>query len=86
MIMSDDKKRIATIMSSRKSAKGENLGMAPMKAEVVKDEDGEIDGKHVAAKDIISALHEKSPDKLMRALVNFCDMYMAMKEDLSNEE
>lgn len=74
--MSDDKKTVATIMKMRKSAKGESLGSAPMKSEVVKDEAGEIDGRHVAAQDMMMALHEKSPEKLMKAMANFHDLHV----------
>ncbi len=78
MIMPDDKKRIATIISSRKSAKGEDLGAAPMKSEVVKNEAGEIDGRHLAAQEMMSALHEKSPEALMRSMMNFIDLHSNM--------
>lgn len=80
MIMADDKRRIATIMASRKSAKGEDLGAAPMKPEIVKHEDGEIDGRHVAMKDFLAGVHEKSPEKMMHALGNFHDLHMSMKD------
>ncbi len=75
MIIPDDKRKIATIISSKRSAKGEKLGSAPMLAEVVKDDKGEIDGRHVAAQDIMMAMHEKSPEKLMNALANFHDLH-----------
>lgn len=86
MIIPDDKKRIATMISSRRSAEGKDLGAAPMKTEVVKDEDGEIDGRHVAAGDMIAALNEKSPELLMRALINFHDLHMNMPKEESEEE
>lgn len=75
MIMPDDKRKIATIIASRRSAKGEPLGRAEMKVEVVKKENGEIDGRHVAAQDIMMSLAEKSPEKLMNALGNFFDLH-----------
>lgn len=75
MILPDDKKRIATIISRRKGAKGENLGSAPMAPEVVKHEDGSIDGLHVASGDILAAIHEKSPEKLMNALKNWHEIH-----------
>jgi len=80
MIFLDDKKRIETIMASRKSAKGEDLGAAQMKPEVVKDEDGEIDGRHVAAQDALVALADKSPEKFMRAIINMMDIHMGMEK------
>jgi hypothetical protein len=40
-------------------------------------ENGEIDGCHVAANDVMKAIEEKSPQKLMQALSNFLDMHDA---------
>lgn len=85
MIIPEDKRRISTIMSSRKSAKGEDLGAAPMKPEIVKTEDNEIDGRHVAAQDMMAAMHEKSPEKLMRAMANFHDLHSNMGSDITEE-
>ena len=65
-----------TIMSKRHPKDGETMS-SPMKSEIHKDEDGEIDGRHAAAQDAIMAMHEKSPEKLMEALANFMDMHMA---------
>ncbi len=79
MIIPEDKRRIATIMASRKSSKGEDLGAAPMKPAIVKTEDGAMDGRFVAAQDAMAAFHEKSPEKLMRALGNFHDLHSSMK-------
>lgn len=81
MILPDDKRRIATIVSRRKSASGENLGAAPMKPEVVKNEEGEIDGRHVAAGDMMAAIKEGSAENLMRAMANFIDMHSGMPKD-----
>ncbi len=78
MILPDDKKRIATIIASRKSAKGEDLGAAPMQKEVVKDAAGEIDGRHLASQEMIAAFHEKSPEQLMRAMANFMDLHSSL--------
>lgn len=80
MIFLDDKKRRETIMSSRKSAKGEDLGAAEMKSEVVKDDDGVIDGRHVAAQDAMAALADKSPENFMRAMINMMDIHMGMEK------
>lgn len=66
---------MATIMSGRKSASGEDLGSAPMKPEIVKLEDGSMDGRHAASQDMMAAIHEKSPEKLMRAMANFYDIH-----------
>lgn len=86
MIIPEDKKRIATIMASRKTAQGENLGSAPMKPEIVKMEDGSMDGRHAAAQDMMAALHEKSPERLMRAMANFQDIHSTMVPNNSSEE
>lgn len=75
MIIGDEKKTIATIIASRRSAKGEKLGRSEQKAEIVKTEDGELDGRHVAAQDILHALSAKSPEQLMQALSNFQDLH-----------
>lgn len=69
-----------TIMAKRKPD-GEKLSESPMKPEVVKDEDGQVDGRHVAAQDIMSAIHEKSPEKLMNALANFHDLHNAKPQE-----
>lgn len=64
-----------TIMKHR-SAKGMDIsGPAPMKVESVKSEDGEPDGRHVAAQDIMAAFHEKSAAKLMESLASFIDLH-----------
>lgn len=86
MIMSDDKKRMATIMASRKSASGEKLGAAQMKPEIVKHEDGTIDGRHVAMQDFLAGLSEKSPEKMMNAMANFNDLHSAPKSSGPSEE
>lgn len=81
MIIHDEKKALMTIMR-RRGKKGEVLaGPAPMKTESVKDEDGEVDGRHAAAEDAIAAFHEKSPEKLMQALANFHDLHAMRKSE-----
>lgn len=74
----DDHKKIATMIVSKKDGKGNPIA-APtaMKPEIVKTEDGEMDGKHAAAQDAISAFHEKSAEKLKGALSNFIDLHMS---------
>lgn len=75
MIIPDVKKSV-TILMSRRSPKGENLsGPAPMKSEKVMNEDREEDGRHVASSDVLAAIHEKSPQRLMEALANFVDLH-----------
>lgn len=70
----DEKKALTTIIAKRKPS-GEKVSEAPMKSEVVKDEDGDVDGRHEAAQDMMAAIHEKSPQKLMEALANFLDLH-----------
>jgi len=77
----DDKKQQMTTIMSKRTPKGDKVSEAPMKSEVVKHEDGQVDGRHVAAQDIIAALHEKSPEKLMHALANFHDLHSSSKPD-----
>lgn len=74
MMMVDDKKALMTIMRKRKEA-GSMASGAPMKTEEVSNEAGEPDGRHAAAQDMISAFHEKSPEKLMTAMMNFHDLH-----------
>jgi hypothetical protein len=85
MIIGDHKKTIMTIMSNRHPKDGETMS-SPMKAEVHKDEGGEIDGRHAAAQDAIMAMHEKSPEKLMQALINFMELHDAHERSESKAE
>jgi hypothetical protein len=85
MMIHDLKKGIATVMSTRKDPETEELSSAPMKAQVVKDEDGEIDGRHAAAEDILAAIHAKDPMKLVEALGNFHDLH-ELEKDPEEEE
>ena len=76
MMMWDKKRQIETIMQRRKAGGGEVIaGPAPMKHEKVKDENGAIDPRHLAAQDMLAALHEKSPEKLMHAMGNFLELH-----------
>lgn len=82
----DDRKKAITTMMGRRNSKGERtVAPAPMKTEVVKNEDGETDGRHLAAQDAISALHEKSPERLMKAFANFIDIHGSMPKDSGGE-
>ena len=87
MILFDEKKRMQTILARRKNTSGEPMGAAQMKPEIVKDENGEIDGRHVAMKDLMAAMHdEKSPHKAMQALANFMDLHLQHREMHPPEE
>lgn len=85
MMMHDDKKALMTIMSKRKKG-GAEASAAPMKTENVSDEDGVPDGRHAAAQDMISAFHEKSPEKLMAAMANFHDLHAMQAAAPKSEE
>jgi len=75
-MMWDRKKQLGTILSRRRAGGGPvESGPTEMKNEVVKDADGVIDGRHVAAQDLIAALDSKSADQLMQALANFMDLH-----------
>ena len=77
----EDKKKIATIMLGKRNAKGERTAEpTEMKPEITKMEDGEMDGRHSAAQDMIAAFHEKSPEKLSQAMKNFIDIHSASEE------
>jgi len=76
MMLHDEKKAIMTIMRKRAEAGGKSMA-APMKTEEVKSEDGEPDGRHAAAQDMLMAYNEKSPEKLMQAMMNFHDLHAA---------
>ncbi len=73
MIIPDLKRMTATVISRR--GQGSEASEAPLKPEVVKDENGEMDAKHVAAQDMLMAFHEKSPQKFSEALSNFLELH-----------
>lgn len=75
MIGWNEKKRYESIMTNKRSPKGELLASGPLKPEVVKMENGEVDPLHIAAKDIIMAHHERSAEKLKQAMRNFIDLH-----------
>lgn len=76
MFFDDHKKAVTSIMSKR-SPKGEvTMSPTPMKPEIHKAEGGEVDGRHLAAQDIIAAHHSKSPEALMEALGNFINLHL----------
>jgi hypothetical protein len=80
MLPFDEKKAITSIMAKRHPKSGEQSS-APMAAELpTKDEAGEIDGRHAAAQDVLSAMHEKSPQKMAEALANFHDLHKMHSE------
>lgn len=79
--MWDKKQAMQTMLQKRRSGGGPiEASATEMKPEVVKDEDGEMDGRHMAAQDMMSAMNEKSPEKLMQSLANFMDLHLAQPE------
>lgn len=77
-MMWDRKKQIGALVQKRREGGGPiEISASPMKSEVVKDEDGMPDGRHMAAQDMMGAMAEKSPEKLMTALANFMDLHLA---------
>jgi hypothetical protein len=84
MIIYDKKKAITTMMAKRD--KDGNRSEAPMVPSEVKDEDGKEDPRHAAAQDVLSAMNEKHPAKLMEALAAFHDLHMMHKESAKAED
>jgi hypothetical protein len=81
MMIYDRKKAMDSVMARRAQNGGGHIsGPAPMKADLMKNEDGELDGRHAAAQDLMSSIHEKSPHKMAQALSNFMEMHNAMKD------
>ena len=76
MIILDKKKALHSIMAKRHPKDGvESESQAPVKAEEVKDEDGNQDPLFVAAQDIMLAVKDGSVEQLMEALKAFVDMH-----------
>jgi len=84
MLIHDKKHALMSILS--KKSKDGSVSASPMKSEITKEEDGSLDGRHSAAEDIMSAIHEKSAHKLMEAMANFHDLHSAHKEDEEESE
>ena len=71
-----------TMIARRKSGGGPiELGPMSMKPEIVRDEDGDIDGRHLAAQDMMMAMKEGSAEKFHGALQNYLDIHNSMKDD-----
>ena len=80
-MMWDKKKNMDTIMQRRRGESGGAvISETPMKPEISLDEGGEIDGKHMAAEDMIEAFHAKSADRLKEAMGNFIDLHTTETE------
>lgn len=76
---------MTTIMSKRKPD-GEKVSETPLKPQVVKDEDGNVDGRHEAAQDVMAAFHAKDAIKLDQALRNHHDLHMALSKQDEDKE
>ena len=85
MIIHDQKKAMQSIMARRQGLDGD-VASAPLKQEVVATEDGHLDGRHAAASDMLAAIHEKSPMKLMDAMAAFHDMHQLHSAQQKEEE
>lgn len=86
MMWDDDNKKTALTILSKRKPDGERVSAAPMRAEVVKDEDGIPDGRHLAAQDMMAAFHEKSPQKLSEAMANWMDIHNSKSKDESSSD
>ena len=84
MMLWDKKKAMTAIMSKR--SKDGSVESAPMQPSSAKEEDGAMDGRHAAAQDIMMALNEKHPGKLMEAMSNFMDMHAARNKSEKAED
>lgn len=74
MIILDKKKAMMSIMAKRHPKDG-TMEQAPMAPTEVKTDDGNADPRHVAAQDILMAIHEGHPEKLMEGLKNFMELH-----------
>lgn len=79
MLMIDKDKAYTTVMGRRRDADG-STSEAPMVPSDIKSEDGNADPRHEAAKDILMAMNEKHPGKLMEALAAFHDLHSMHKD------
>lgn len=81
-----DKKRDSGSMMSRRKMGDMEFGPASMKNESSKDEDGEMDGRHMAMQDFMAAHQEGSAEKAKQAMINFIDLHQAAKNDEMDAE
>lgn len=84
----DDSRKAITTMMAKRSEKGGPHTMAPtgMKPEETKTEDGQMDGLHAAAQDIIAAHGEKSAHRLMEAMSNFINIHSMQKHNAESPD
>lgn len=85
--MLDKKRALMTMMGKRAEKGGEHVSSpVPMKEESSQLEPGVDDGRHAAAQDMIAAMSEKSPQKLMEAMANFYDIHSQMSNMSDDSE
>ena len=82
----DEKKAMTTIMGRRKANGERTMAPTPMKMERVMNEGGEVDGKHIAAQEMMAAMKEGSPQKYSEALCNFMDIHKSATETKADAE
>lgn len=75
MIQWDKNKMMTQLVAKRKPGGEKTMDPTPMKNEVVKTEEGELDGRHMAAQEMIGAFKEGSAEKFMTSLGNFIDLH-----------
>lgn len=80
-----DKDRAYTTVMARRREKDGSVMESPMAPSEMKSEDLEPDARHEAAKDILAAMHEKHPAKLMEAMANFIDLHGMRPKEESTE-
>ncbi len=68
----DDHKKAMTIIRGKRDAKGNRTAEpTAMLPEVVKTEEGEVDGRHTAMQDFLAAHQEGSAQRMSEAMSNF---------------
>ena len=80
-MLMDPSKAVASIIRKRKG------GTSPQEKHLpLKNTDGELDPRHMAAEDILSAIHSQSTSHLMEALANFHDLHKMHGEHPMTEQ
>lgn len=81
MALWDKQKQMGMIMQRRQTSQGPE--MASMKNQVEKTEDGELDGKHMAAEEMISHMKNGNAMDFKKSLENFMDMHLNGRDEES---
>jgi hypothetical protein len=77
----DDTRKMATVILSKRKPNGVDRDMTPMVPEQSKNEDGTIDGRHLAAQDMIAAIHSKSAQQLSEAVENWMSIHNSKSDN-----